>query len=99
MPKALSPTFNRVQRTLITLAAFVIVVAGMRASQDILIPFLLSLFIAIIVTPLLNWMRSKKIPTGLAILMIILIILLAGFLVAVLVGSSYKLISPGKSAR
>lgn len=80
--------FNRVQRTLLTLAAFVVVVAGMRAAQDILIPFLLSLFIAIIVTPLLRWLRSKGVPAGLAILLIILMILLAGFLIAVLVGSS-----------
>ncbi|MBC8374803.1 MAG: AI-2E family transporter [FCB group bacterium] len=80
--------FNRVQRFLMTMAAFVVVVAGMRASQDILIPFLLSLFIAIIVTPLLNWLRSKGIPTWAAILVIILAILIVGFLIAVLVGSS-----------
>lgn len=80
--------FNRVQKSLLTLAAFVIVVAGMRAAQDILVPFLLSLFIAIIVTPLMNWLRSKGIPTWAAILIIILTILVAGFLVAVLVGSS-----------
>ncbi|MBT4035430.1 MAG: AI-2E family transporter [Candidatus Marinimicrobia bacterium] len=80
--------FNRVQRFLLTIAAFVVVVAGMRASQDILIPFLLSLFIAIITMPLLNWLRSKGIPTWAAILIIILTILVAGFLIAVLVGSS-----------
>jgi AI-2 transport protein TqsA len=80
--------FNRVQRILLTMAAFVVVIAGMRAAQDILIPFLLSLFIAIVVTPLLNWMRSKGIPTWLAIILIILLIVLAGFLIAVLVGSS-----------
>ncbi|MBT3575843.1 MAG: AI-2E family transporter [Candidatus Marinimicrobia bacterium] len=80
--------FNRVQRFLLTMAAFVVVVAGMRASQDILIPFLLSLFIAIITMPLLNWLRSKGIPTWAAILIIILTILVAGFLIAVLVGSS-----------
>ena len=70
------------------MAAFVVVVAGMRASQDILIPFLLSLFIAIITMPLLNWLRSKGIPTWAAIVIIILTILVAGFLIAVLVGSS-----------
>ena len=80
--------FNRVQQFMLTMAAFVVVVAGMRAAQDILIPFLLSLFIAIIVTPLLNWLRSKGMPTWAAILMIILAILVVGFLIAVLVGSS-----------
>ncbi len=88
MAKIVHVGFNRVQRILLTLAAFVVVVAGMRAAQDILIPFLLSLFIAIIVTPLLRWLRSRGIPAGLAIILIILMILLAGFLIAVLVGSS-----------
>ena len=36
---------SHVQQILITLAALVIVVAGMRASADILMPFLLALFI------------------------------------------------------
>ena len=88
MTEIVNVGFNRVQRILMTLAAFVVVIAGMRAAQDILIPFLLSLFIAIIVTPLLNWLRGKGIPSGAAILLIILLIILAGFLIAVLVGSS-----------
>lgn len=88
MSETIHVGFNRVQRIFLTLAAFVVVVAGMRAAQDLLVPFLLSLFIAIIVTPLLNWLRGKNIPTGVAVVLIILLILLAGFLVAVLVGSS-----------
>ena len=88
MTEIVNVGFNRVQRILMTLAAFVVVIAGMKAAQDILIPFLLSLFIAIIVTPLLNWLRGKGIPSGAAILLIILLIILAGFLIAVLVGSS-----------
>jgi len=80
--------FNRAQRFLLTLAAFVIVIAGLRAATDILIPFLLSLFIAIIVTPLLNWLREKGLPTWASILLVILIIVSFGFLVAIMVGSS-----------
>jgi len=88
MSDTLHVGFNRMQRILLTMAAFIVVVAGMRAAQDLLIPFLLSLFIAIVVTPLLNWLRGKGIPTGVAILLIILLIILAGFLIAVLVGTS-----------
>ncbi len=80
--------FNRAQQLLLTLAAFVIVIAGMKAAQDILVPFLLSLFIAIIVTPLLNWLRGRGLPAWLAILLILLIILTLGFLLVVMVGSS-----------
>lgn len=88
MTESVSVGFNRAQRILLSLAAFVVVIAGMRASQDILIPFLLSLFIAIIVTPLLNWQRSKGVPTWAAIIIIVLVIIGVGFLIAIMVGSS-----------
>ena len=39
---------SHVQQFLFNLAAFVIVVAGMRASSEILIPFLLAIFISVI---------------------------------------------------
>ncbi|MCF7806989.1 MAG: AI-2E family transporter [Candidatus Marinimicrobia bacterium] len=61
----------------------------MKSATDILIPFLLSLFIAIIVYPLLNWLKAKRIPTVVAILIILLIIISVGFIVAVMVGSSF----------
>lgn len=60
----------------------------MKAATDILIPFLLSLFIAIIVYPLLNLLKGKNIPTVVAILLILFLIISIGFLVAVMVGSS-----------
>ena len=56
---------------LISIAAFVIVVAGMRAAEPILVPFLLSVFIAIISAPLLFWLQKKGIPTPFALLIVI----------------------------
>jgi len=88
MSELANPGFNRAQRYLLTLAAFVVVIAGLRSAQDILVPFLLSLFIAIIVSPLLNWLRNKGLPTWLAILIIILAIMVVGLLIAVMVGTS-----------
>jgi predicted PurR-regulated permease PerM len=52
---------------LITMAAFVILVAGMRAAEEILVPFLLSVFLAIICAPPLFWLRRKHVPTALAL--------------------------------
>jgi len=88
MSETIHVGFNRAQRIILTLAAFVVVVAGMRAAKEILVPFLLSLFIAIILTPLLNWLRGKGLPPSLAVLLIVLLILLAGGLVVILVGTS-----------
>jgi len=77
-------------RILLTLAAFVIVVAGMRAAATILVPFLLAAFIAIVSAPLMFWLQRKKIPKWLSLLMVIFGIVLIGWLILGLVGSSMQ---------
>ena len=75
-------------RFLLLMAAFVIVVAGMKAAESLLVPFLLSLFIAIISSPLLSLMKRFGLPNGLAIVSIILLILIFGIVIVAVVGSS-----------
>ena len=50
-------------RILLTMAAFVVVVAGVREARELLVPFLLSAFIAIIAAPPLFYLKHKRIPT------------------------------------
>ena len=57
------------------MAAVVIVLAGIKAASTIVVPFLLSLFLAIILSPLFLWLKEKKIPQGIALLLIILFLL------------------------
>ena len=77
-------------KTLLTIAAFVVVVAGMSAAKVILVPFLLAAFIAIISAPPLFWLQRKGLPTWLSLLIVIIGVLFIGLLVAYLVGSSVK---------
>jgi predicted PurR-regulated permease PerM len=60
---------------LVTAAALVIVVAGMRAASDMLVPFLLAIFVAGICAPLYQGMRRRHVPTPFAILAIMLVML------------------------
>ena len=60
---------------LLTAAAIVVVIAGMRAAADIMMPFLLALFIAVICAPLYQGMRRRRVPTGLAVVAILLLML------------------------
>ncbi|MDY0238638.1 MAG: AI-2E family transporter, partial [Campylobacterales bacterium] len=53
---------------LVALAAFVIVIAGVKAIQTIMVPFLLAVFIAIISAPLLLWLEKRGFPRILAFL-------------------------------
>ncbi len=80
----------KASQIIITIAAIVIVVAGMRASTDILVPFLLAIFISVISAAPLFWLQRKGFPTWLALITVILGILIVGFLMAWLVGSSVK---------
>lgn len=84
----MSAPLSPVTRFLVFFAAFVIVVAGMRAAETLLVPFLLSLFIAVIVTPLLMWLNRQGLPNWLAILLVISLIVIIGFSIGAIVGSS-----------
>jgi len=69
---------NIATRPLVTVAAFVVVVAGMKAAQPILVPFLLSLFIAVIATPAMIALRNRGLPTPAALLGVVAIVGLLG---------------------
>ncbi len=56
---------------LLTAAAFVVVIAGMRAAAGILMPFLLALFIAVICAPVYQGMRRRRVPASLAIMAVL----------------------------
>ena len=60
---------------LVTAAALVIVIAGMRAASGMLVPLLLAIFVAGICAPLYQGMRRRHVPTPFAILAIMLVML------------------------
>ena len=88
MDKTLNSGSSKAQQFLFTFAAFIIVVAGMRAAQDILIPFLLSIFIAVISHPLVVSLRAKGIHTSFSIVLVIFAIIAVGFGITSLLGTS-----------
>ena len=54
-------------RFLVGAASFVIVVAGLRAAQTLVVPFLLAVFLAVVSVPFMRWLQSKGVPRVLAI--------------------------------
>ena len=75
-------------RILLTAAAFVIVVAGMRAAEPILVPLIVAGFLAIISTSPVFWLRQKGIPAPLAVLCVVLGVLGVGFTSILIIGTS-----------
>ena len=65
---------------LLMVAALVVVAAGIKAAEPIMVPFLLAVFIATIAATPVFWLNRHRVPLGLAIALVVLA------LVAVLVG-------------
>jgi predicted PurR-regulated permease PerM len=68
-------------RVLLGLAAFVIIIAGMKAAATILVPFLLALFLAIISAPAMFWLHQKGISPIVSIVLVTLTLLICGVIV------------------
>jgi AI-2 transport protein TqsA len=63
-------------RILVYSTLLVVLTVGMREIAPILTIMFLSIFIALIFTPLVRWLRLKSIPGGLSVLLVILLFVL-----------------------
>lgn len=79
---------NVVGRTLVNLAAFIIVIAGVKAAEPIMVPFLLSLFIAVLCAPPLSWLQHRNVPVAGAIVIIMSVVVTVAVLLVAIVGAS-----------
>ena len=77
-------------RALLLAASFVIVIAGLQAAGTLMLPFLISVFVALVSLPLLNWLQAHKVPGGLAVLLTLLADLFVLAALAMLVGGSIR---------
>ena len=75
-------------RIALGVAAFIVIVAGMKAAAGLVVPFLLAAFIAIICAPALNWLQSKGLPIGIALAVVIAAVALFGSLIVSIIGGS-----------
>ena len=64
-------TENRTYIHLVSVAALIIILAAARGAQQIVVPFLLAGFIAIIAVAPVTWLRNKGVPAGLALVLVI----------------------------
>ena len=79
---------HKTGNVLTSLAAFVIVVGGMKIAAPLLVSLLLALFIAILVASPYAWLQGKGVPRPLALLAVLLIFSGIVVLVGSLIGSS-----------
>ncbi|MDA1106437.1 MAG: AI-2E family transporter [Planctomycetota bacterium] len=80
-----SPRAGGGVRVLVSVAAFVVVVAGLNAAAPIVVPILAAIFLATITVPPIALLAARGLPTWLAALVVLLVML------GVLLGGSWAL--------
>ena len=79
---------QRTIKMLVIMASIVVILAGIKAATTIVVPFLLSVFIAMACSPIISWANQYKLPRAIAVVLVILIIVVFGLILAGLVGQS-----------
>lgn len=79
---------NKERNAVVSFAAVVVIVYGMQFAKDLLVPFLVALFLALITVRPMLWMESKRVPTVLAALIIVTLIMAILSVVGTIVGRS-----------
>jgi len=76
------------QNILLKLATLVVILGGIKLSAEIMVPFLMALFFAIVLNPLVTWLMRRGIRRGLAISLVVLVVLIGlALLIAMIAGS------------
>ena len=73
---------------LLTLAALIVIAAGIKAAEQLMVPFLLSAFIATIAATPVFWLHRFRVPVGLAIAIVMLGLVVALVAVGTVVAQS-----------
>lgn len=79
-----------IPRILVTIAAIVIILAGVKLATEIVIPFLLSLFIAITCSPIIKIMTDRRVPLWLAITLLFALFIVVSFFLFGLINSTVR---------
>ena len=69
-------------------AALIIIVAGMKAAQDLMVPFLLSVFIATIAATPMFWLQRKGVPEALSIPSVVVLMVFGVTLLGAMIAQS-----------
>jgi AI-2 transport protein TqsA len=75
---------------LVGVAALVIIIAGINLAQSVVVLFLVSFFLALLGTPPVIWLKEKRIPSGLAVSIVMACLIIIIILIGAQIGSSFN---------
>ena len=83
-----SPSHGIGTKFLLATAAIIVILAGLKAAQSLISPFLLAVFFALILTPPLAWLKKKGLPDAIAIIVLSACVFLLGLGIVLIFSSS-----------
>jgi predicted PurR-regulated permease PerM len=86
-------SFSPLSRALLVAAALVLVIAGMKAANSLIAPFLMAIFLVIIFAPSLFWLERRGVPHSLSVLIVLTVIGLIGTLIVIWLSNSLSELS------
>lgn len=79
-----------IKNYLITLASLVIILGGVKVASAIVVPFLLALFLAVVLSPLISFFSSKGLARSLSLGLVLLFFVIGFTSLTLLLGASIK---------
>jgi AI-2 transport protein TqsA len=73
---------------LVSTAALVIIIAGINLAQSVVVLFLVSVFFALLCAPAVLWLKEKRVPSGIAVLIVISCMVIILLLIGAQIGTS-----------
>ncbi len=73
---------------ILSFAAVVVVIYGLQMAKELLVPFLIATFLALITVRPMLWMQQRRVPAFVAALIIVMLMMLLIFAVGTIVGRS-----------
>ncbi len=75
-------------KAVIMLGMLIIIMAGIKVAAEIIVPFILALFIAVILNPVITRLEKIRLPRVLAIMLVVLVVILLMALLMAYLGTS-----------
>ena len=82
--------YSRGIQILVGSAAFVIIIAGISLAQSVVVLIIVSVFFAVLGTPPVLWLKEKRVPSGLAVLMVMSVMIIVIVLIGAQIGTSFN---------
>jgi predicted PurR-regulated permease PerM len=75
---------------LVVLASLVVILAGIKAAEALIVPFLLAVFISIIVSPVMLWLRRHGVGSAVALVLMVAALVVVMLALTSLIGSAFE---------